>query len=49
MTTTPNRVQLRRTKGWRKPEGAISVARPHKWGNPLELGKTPAYAPTLTL
>jgi hypothetical protein len=38
---TPKRVQQRRTKGWQKPEGAISVARPHKWGNPLEVGKTP--------
>ena len=31
---TPQRVQLRRTKGWRKPEGAIVVSRPSKWGNP---------------
>jgi hypothetical protein len=36
--TTPTRVQLRRIKGWRKPEGAISVARPHKWGNPYVVG-----------
>lgn len=27
------RIQLRRTKGWRKPEGAIVVARPSRWGN----------------
>lgn len=27
----PSRIQLRRTKGWRKPEGAIVVARPSKW------------------
>ncbi len=33
MTATPKRIQLRRTKGWRKPEGAIVVARPSKWGN----------------
>lgn len=32
---TPERIQLRRTKGWRKPEGAIVVARPTKWGNPF--------------
>lgn len=32
----PLRVQLRRTKGWRKPEGAIIVARPSKWGNPFK-------------
>ncbi len=31
---TPKRIQLRRTKGWRKPEGAVVVARPSKWGNP---------------
>ena len=37
--TAPQRVQLRRTKGWRKPEGAISVARPHKWGNPFVVGE----------
>ena len=30
----PKRIQLRRTKGWRKPEGAVVVARPSKWGNP---------------
>lgn len=34
---TTKRVQLRRTKGWRKPEGAIVVARPSKWGNPYRV------------
>ncbi len=34
-TDTPKRIQLRRTKGWRKPEGAIVVARPSRWGNPF--------------
>jgi hypothetical protein len=34
----PQRIQLRRTKGWRKPEGAIVVARPSKWGNPYRVG-----------
>lgn len=33
----PQRIQLRRTKGWRKPEGAIVVARPSRWGNPFVL------------
>ena len=36
--TAPKRVQQRRIKGWRKPESAISVARPHKWGNPFVVG-----------
>lgn len=31
----PERIQLRRTKGWRKPEGAVVVARPSGWGNPF--------------
>lgn len=35
--TLPQRIQLRRTKGWRRPEGAIVVARPSKWGNPFRV------------
>lgn len=31
----PERIQLHRSKGWRKPRGAIVVARPSKWGNPF--------------
>jgi hypothetical protein len=31
----PVRFQLRRVKGWRKPAGAIVVARPTRWGNPI--------------
>ena len=31
----PIRIQLRRTKGWKKPEGAVVVSRPSKWGNPF--------------
>lgn len=31
----PVRVQRRRTKGWRMPEGAIYVGRPTVWGNPF--------------
>lgn len=34
----PKRIQLRRTKGWRKPDGAIVVSRPSKWGNPFRVG-----------
>lgn len=39
----PERIQLRRSKGWRKPEGAVIVARPSRWGNPfvVELYGTP--------
>lgn len=30
----PARIQQRRTAGWRKPDGAVAVGRPSKWGNP---------------
>lgn len=30
----PVRVQLERRKGWTKPPSAVSVARPHRYGNP---------------
>lgn len=29
----PERIQLRRTKGWRRPPDVINVARPTRWGN----------------
>ena len=32
----PLRQQRQRTKGWRKPEGAVCVSRPSKWGNPFK-------------
>jgi hypothetical protein len=33
----PARCQLRRSKGWRKPAGAVIVARPSRWGNPFTI------------
>lgn len=33
----PRRIQLSRKKGWRKPDGAVVVSRPGKWGNPFTL------------
>lgn len=33
----PARVQLRRTRGWRKPANTVVVARPSKWGNPYRM------------
>jgi hypothetical protein len=35
---TPRRVQMRRKKGWRMPEGAVYVGRPTRWGNPFMIG-----------
>lgn len=42
----PERIQLKRTRGWRKPEGAVVVARPSCWGNPFRVGdlvRDPGY------
>ncbi len=33
----PRRIQRKRTKGWRMPEGAVYVGRPTVWGNPFAL------------
>lgn len=34
--TLPRRIQRRRTRGWRMPEGAVYVGRPTPWGNPFQ-------------
>ena len=34
----PVRVRLERKKGWRKPAGAVVVARPSRRGNPFRIG-----------
>ena len=36
-TISPRRIQLRRTPGWRKPEDAVIVSRPSRWGNPFSV------------
>lgn len=33
------RIQRKRTKGWKMPEGAVSVTRPGKWGNMFRVGQ----------
>ncbi len=35
----PERVQLRRTKGWRIPTNTVKVCRPGRWGNPFVVGE----------
>lgn len=37
MDERARRIQLRRTNGWQKPQGAVVVARPSKWGNPFRV------------
>ncbi len=34
---TPARVQRKRTRGWRMPDGVVYVGRPTKWGNPYRV------------
>lgn len=38
--SAPKRIQRKRTKGWRMPEGAVYVGRPTRWGNPYRIGGT---------
>jgi hypothetical protein len=34
----PKGVQLKRSRGYRKPPNAIVVSRPSRWGNPYRVG-----------
>lgn len=34
----PKRIQRKRTKGWKMPEGTVYVGRPTQWGNPFAVG-----------
>ena len=34
----PASIEMKRSKGWRKPPEAMYVGRPGKWGNPYPLG-----------
>jgi hypothetical protein len=36
----PTRVQRKRTRGWKKPEGAVYVGRGTRWGNPNQVVQT---------
>lgn len=37
--TEPTRIRRSRTKGWRKPEGAVIVDRTSRFGNPFAVGR----------
>ena len=32
----PQRIQRKRTRGWRMPENTVYVGRPSRWGNPTD-------------
>lgn len=42
----PQRIQRKRTKGFRMPPNTVSVTRPGKWGNPFQ-GNDPAFCVAL--
>jgi hypothetical protein len=33
----PQRIQRKRTKGWKMPPNTVSVTRPGQWGNPFKV------------
>jgi hypothetical protein len=37
--STPTRIQLKRTKGWRLPPNTVKVDRTTPYGNPFRLGR----------
>jgi Domain of unknown function (DUF4326) len=39
MSERPQRIQRKRTKGWRKPPSTVCVTRPGKWGNSFKVGE----------
>lgn len=39
----PERVQLKRSKGWKMPENTVRVDRSTRWGNPFRIGE-PGYS-----
>lgn len=41
----PQRIQRKRTKGWRLPENTVSITRPGRYGNPYIIGE-PRITPT---
>lgn len=38
MAERPQRIQRKRVRGWRLPEGAVVVDRTSRWGNPFKIG-----------
>lgn len=46
---TPQRIQRRRTKGWRMPPNTICITRPGPWGNPFVVGRDGTQAECVEL
>lgn len=39
MSRAPQRIQRKRSKGWKMPPNTVYVGRPSWWGNPFAVGK----------
>lgn len=39
----PQRIQRKRSKGWKMPPNAVYVGRPGRWGNPARVGMWKGY------
>jgi hypothetical protein len=46
--TGPRHIQRKRTQGWRAPEGAVSVTRPGRFGNPFSVESVLGLCPNLS-
>lgn len=46
---SPQRIQRKRAKGWRLPEGAVCVDRSTRWGNPHLISPVSRSFPSLTI
>ena len=44
----PERVRLRRAKGWRKPPNTVVVARPSRFGNPFSMREAAQRFPSMS-
>ena len=42
----PQRIQLRRQRGWRIPTNTVKVDRSTRWGNPFRQGQSEAHPQT---
>jgi len=45
----PERIQLRRSRGWRMPANTVKVDRTTKWGNPFVVGQDAPLLPGCTV
>lgn len=43
------RIQRKRTRGWRAPAGVVNVTRPSDWSNPFSVGPTVLFDDGKTL